>query len=212
MAKDKYLKAKNAPFVWSFMGVNIAILLAIILSGKADLLSLNAIWSQMTIKDGITATGLPVLAMILTGVLGDLGKARIVFWRMRNPLPGCRAFSRFVSADPRIDGTVLVGKLGEFPRDPHEQNALWYKLYKKHADKLTVAQAHKVYLLTRDLTAVSAVFVCLFVFAAAFSEATLKIKFGYCMYLVLQYMITASAARNYGHRFVTNVLVEETME
>lgn len=208
---DKYLKTKNAPFVWTFLGVNIALLLAIRLSGTADLASLNAIWSQLTLKDGIAAAALPILAVILAGVLGDTGKARIVFWRLWNPLPGCRAFSRFVHEDPRINGEVLMAKLGEFPAEPRQQNALWYKLYKLQAEKMTIVQAHKVYLLTRDLAAVSAVLLCLFPVALIASSMTLRLKLGHTGYLVVQYVITAAAARNYGNRFVTNVLVEESL-
>jgi len=211
MARNEYLKAKNGPLVWSFLGVNIALLLAIVLSGKADLTSLNAIWDQMTVKDGLTAIGLPVLAIILTGVLGDIAKARIVFWRITDSLPGYRAFSHFVHSDPRIDEDSLGAKLGEFPSDPKEQNALWYKLYKKHSDKLTVNEAHRTYLLTRDLAAVSAVLICLFAVAAGLSDATWKLQLGYTTYLVLQYLVTAAAGRNYGNRFVTNVLVEESL-
>ena len=207
---DKYLKTKNAPYIWTFLGVNIALLLAIRLSGTADLASLNAIWSQLTLKDGIAAAALPILAVILAGVLGDTGKARIVFWRLWNPLPGCRAFSRFVHEDPRINSAALMAKLGELPAEPRQQNALWYIIYKKQAEKATVVQAHKVYLLARDLTAVSAVLLCLFPAAVIASNMTLRLKLGYTGYLVLQYVITAAAARNYGNRFVTNVLVEES--
>ena len=207
---DKYLKTKNAPFVWTFLGVNIALLLAIRLTGTADLASLNAIWSELTLKDGIAAAALPILAVILAGVLGDTGKARVVFWRLRYPLPGCRAFSRFVHEDPRINSGALKAKLGEFPAEPRQQNALWYKLYKMQAEKATVVQAHKVYLLTRDLAAVSAVLLCLFPMAVIALSMTLGLKLGYTGYLVAQYVITAAAARNYGNRFVTKVLVEES--
>ena len=212
MAKDNYLKTKNAPLVWAFLGVNIAILLSIILSGKADLSSLNAIWKQMTIKDGLTAAGLPVLAVILAGVLGDIGKARVVFWRIWNPLPGCRAFTHFVHADPRINSAALIAKLGEFPTEPRQQNALWYQLYKKHTGAIIVTRAHKEYLLTRDLAGISAVLLCLFGVAAALSAAAFRLQLGYIIFLVLQYFCTAVAARNYGNRFVTNVLVEGSQD
>lgn len=208
---DKYLKTKNAPFVWTFLGVNIALLLAIRLTGTADLASLNVIWSQLTLKDGIAAAALPILAVILAGVLGDTGKARIVFWRLWNPLPGCRAFSRFVHEDPRINNEALMAKLGKFPAEPRQQNALWYRIYKTQAEKTTVVQAHKAYLLTRDLAAVSAVLFCLFSVAViASSNMAVRLKLGYTGYLLLQYVTTAAAARNYGNRFVTNVLVEES--
>ena len=58
-------------------------------------------------------------------------KARIVFLRWQNPLPGSCAFTRYAAADPRIN---LVGVLeqahGPLPTDLGQQNALWYKLYK----------------------------------------------------------------------------------
>ena len=210
MQTDKYLKARNAPLLWSFLGINIAVFVAVVFSGKADLASLNEIWSQITIKDGIVAAGLPVLAVVMTGVLGDIAKARIVFWRIRTPLPGCRAFSHLMLQDPRIDVAALTAKLGELPGDGHQQNSLCYRLYKKHCDKLTIEQAHRAYLLTRDLAATSAVLLCLFAVATVVSNAPPSVKTGYPLCLAVQYFLCASAARNYGRRFVANVLVEES--
>ena len=57
---------------------------------------------------------------------------------------------------------ALTKKLGEFPQDPKAQNALWYRLYKEHSADTKIFEAHRIYLLTRDMTAISALFVMLF--------------------------------------------------
>jgi len=43
-----------------------------------------------------------VATTILNGILSPDAKARIVFWRWRHPLPGCRAFSHYLKKDVRI--------------------------------------------------------------------------------------------------------------
>lgn len=79
-------------------------------------------------------------------------------FRWRNALPGHRAFSRLVKKDSRIDEEKPKLKLGELPEEPKSQNSLWYSLYKKCSDAITVSEAHKTFLLARDLATVSFVF------------------------------------------------------
>ena len=76
-------------------------------------------------------------------------------FRWRNALPGHRAFSRLVKKDSRIDEEKPKLKLGELPEEPKSQNSLWYSLYKKCSDAITVSEAHKTFLLARDLATVS---------------------------------------------------------
>src|SRR5207247_6002678 len=112
--------------------------------------SVDDFWRRVTTKDGIFAASLPILAIVLSGVLSDLGKARLVFWRWHDPLPGCRVFTELLSTDPRIDVPALRRKLGELPQDPQAQNALWYGLYKRQSADIKISEAHRIYLLTRD--------------------------------------------------------------
>ena len=146
---------------------------------------------------------------MLSGILGDVGKARLVFWRWTNPLPGCRVFSNLLKTDPRIDAHALRSKLGEFPTDPHAQNALWFKLYRRHSAAPRVLEAHRVYLLTRDMATIAAVFAALLSATVFSGSVSHRVASLYAFALLLQYIMIANSARNYGNRFVLNVLSEE---
>ena len=205
-----YLKGKNTAYVWVFVSANLAIFLALFFSKDLTQASVDQFWQRVTAKDGIVAAVIPILAIVLAGVIGDTGKARLVFWRWRNPLPGCRVFSVLLHTDSRIDVDALKAVVGTFPEDAAGQNALWYRLYKKHGSKNTVLEAHKVYLLTRELTAVSAVFAVMFSIGILVDQVELRTTALYIAALVLQYLLVATAARNYGNRFALNVLTEES--
>lgn len=208
--KEPYLKGKNAVYLWSFIGINLAVFLSLIVGGKFAGSSIESFWGRVTAKDGIIASSIPIVAIVLSGVLSDTAKARLVFWRWRNPLPGCRAFTELIGTDPRIDVPALRKKLGELPTDPQAQNALWYRLYKQQRTDVRVWEAHKIYLLTRDLTTISALFAVLFSAGVITASLGLKTSLLYIGALTAQYLLVASAARNYGERFVLNVLSEES--
>jgi hypothetical protein len=209
-APEPYLKGKNAVYLWPFIGVNLAIFFSLVVSKGFTGASIEHFWSRVTTRDGVVAASIPILAIVLSGVLGDVGKARLVFWRWRNPLPGYRAFTDLISGDPRIDVPALKRKLGELPQDPQAQNALWYRLYKGRKADIKISESHRIYLLTRDMATISAVFAVLFsvaLFAASVNWRTVVLYMGA---LIAQYLLVASAARNYGTRFVLNVLAEES--
>jgi hypothetical protein len=105
---------------------------------------------------------------------------------------------------------ALHKKHGDFPQEAHAQNALWYRLYKEHSGSIVISEAHRIYLLTRDMTTLSAVFAVLFSIAIALDSVGWKIAVLYSGALLAQYLIIATAARNYGIRFVLNVLAEES--
>ncbi len=213
MPEDKQvtnLKKANAHYLWLFIGVNLAAFLGVYISAELSGSAIEHFWQKVSAKDGLIALCVPLATIVLNGLLGDTAKARLVFWRWRCPLPGCRAFSRHMHNDPRIDCDALTAKHGKLPRAAKEQNALWYQMYRAHADKLTVLHAHRMYLLTRDMAGLSAIFAVAFLAGALFSPASWKTVAGYGGFLVLQYVALAMAARNYGVRFVTNVLTEES--
>lgn len=208
--RQPYLKGKNAVYLWTFIGVNLAIFLSLFVSKGFTSSSVDHFWQRVTTKDGIIAASLPILSIVLGGVLSDMWKARLVFWRWRNPLPGCRAFTQLMNVDPRIDVPALKAKLGDLPHDPQAQNALWYRLYKKHSADVKIAEAHKMYLLTRDMASISAVFLVLFTIGVVTASLDWKTAALYSGGLFAQYFLIANAARNYGTRFVSNVLSEES--
>jgi len=211
MTKQKTsLKSKNALYLWTFIGANIAVFFAAIIRAKLDYASVDHFWHLVSARDGFIAACMPLATIILNGVLGDLAKARLVFWRWKNPLPGCRAFTVLMHTDPRIDVPTLKAKHGSLPRSPKDQNVLWFQMYKRHAESLTVSEGHRLYLLTRDMASISAIFAIVFSIFALISSSQREIALFYCAALLIQYLILSASARNYGNRFVLNVLTEES--
>jgi hypothetical protein len=205
-----YLKGKNALSLWEFVGANLAIFLSLFITKGFSTTSIDQLWKSVTKKDGIIAVLLPLLTIILSGLFSDTAKARLVFWHWRHPLPGCRVFTELIQSDPRIDVPALRKKHGDFPQEAHAQNALWYRLYKEHSSSIVISEAHRIYLLTRDMATLSAVFVVLFSIVIGLDSVGWKIAVLYSGALVAQYLMIATAARNYGIRFVLNVIAEES--
>jgi hypothetical protein len=205
-----HLKARNVWWLRLFIGVNMAVFVSTAIGQQLTAASLDHFWQRLSGKDGLLAFCLALATIVLNGVLGDLGKARLVFWRWKNPLPGCRAFSAIMVTDPRIDAARLRSRLSPVPSEPKEQNAAWYRLYKAHADKQTIREAHRAYLLTRDMAALAAVFAVSFSIGGFIAAIGWKVAALYSGALLAQYVIVATSARNYGSRFVANVLAEES--
>lgn len=211
--EQKSPKSQSLRKLVVFTAINIAIFWVLFFKKEATINNvLNNVWKRITYTDGIIAAGLPICVLLLNGILSDKAKAVLVFWRFKNPLPGCRAFSMLMLSDPRIDVNSLKKRLGKLPTDPMEENRLWYRLYRKHETKATVMEAHKVYLLVRDMAALSAIFAVVLCSGIIVNEHNLLEPAIYAFALVAQYLVTSVSARNYGNRFVTNVLAVESTE
>ncbi|MBM7486112.1 MULTISPECIES: hypothetical protein [Bradyrhizobium] len=160
---------------------------------------------------------LPVgLAVLLTSVanalVGPDAKYRLVFLRMHNALPGHRAFTEYGPRDPRIDMSEVKRQLGnKLPRDPDEQNKAWYRLYKQVEKAPPVESVHREFLLLRDYTALSLVFLVALGALAGFAVRPATVLAGYLGFLVLQFVLVRLAAANCGKRFVTTVLAEQSV-
>jgi len=122
--KEPYLKGKNSLYLWSFVGLNVAVFLSLVATRHFDSASIEFWWAHVTAKNGIFAASIPLAVIILAGLLSDINKARLVFWRWRQPLPGTRVFSELILTGSRIDLAAFKKYIGRFPRAPQEQNAL----------------------------------------------------------------------------------------
>jgi len=199
---DKTLKSQNLKWLWSVVAID-AIGLALIAS--PEILSSTSVRSLAWVR--LLAAGVaPVVVLLLTSLLSADAKAAIVFWRLKETLPGHRAFSVYAPRDSRINVDALRKNIGTFPDDAREQNTLWFKLYKKVEFEVTVAQAHRHYLLFRDFAAMSLLLAPLATLALYLSGAASPATWIAFAILCGQYAATALAARNNGIRFVTNVL------
>ena len=150
------------------------------------------------------------VTLVLDGIVSADIKARLVYWRFRNPLPGCRAFNKHGPADPRVDMMSLERMYGPLPETENEQNQLWYRLFKTVEDRPSVSQAHQESLLKRDLASIS--FVSVFIFAILGLVFWIgMLSWGILvMVLILLFLAFRKVAANSGRRFVTTVLAEVT--
>ena len=150
------------------------------------------------------------LGLVLVGILNaqipaDM-KARLVFHRWRNPLPGSRAFTQYGKNDPRVDLSALEQQHGPLPNDEEAQNAFWFKLFKSIENHPSVLQAHREYLFTRDFTVLSLLMLVVLGVSAAIQMLSHQTTMIYTGLLFLQFILAGQAARNHGKRLVTTVL------
>lgn len=147
-----------------------------------------------------------VLIGILNAQLSSTAKARIVFLRWVNPLPGSEAFTRHAATDPRVDLAAIACTHGPLPTEPPAQNALWYKLYKSVEADPSVTYVHREFLFARDYSCIAFLMVIVLGTAGFFTIPSMGTAATYFGMLMLQFLLSMRAARNHGRRFVTTVL------
>jgi hypothetical protein len=156
-------------------------------------------------RTGATAV-LPIVVLLLSGLLSHEAKARVVYWKIADPLPGSAAFTKYAPADVRIDMKALAKNVGPLPTESREQNAKWYKLYRQVNGDAAVTHAHKLYLMYRDMAAMSLLLIPLLPAALWYAGALPASCWIAGGLLVVQYVASAICARHSGTRLVANVL------
>jgi hypothetical protein len=199
---SKTLKGRNLAWLVATLVLDVLVLLVIAFHAAIDDLTLTKV---VVIRAGLTAL-LPIPALILSSLISSDHKAILVFWRIKYPLPGARAFSVHAPKDHRIDLAKLKKNVGEFPAGEREQNSKWYGLYKQVDSDGSVVDSHKNYLLFRDIAAMSLMLVPTLPLILYFSGVDSARMLVSAVWFLGQYLITAFAARNTGIRFVQNVL------
>ncbi|WP_180982780.1 hypothetical protein [Chryseobacterium scophthalmum] len=203
MQNEVNLKSKNTTLLWVFLAANIIIILAMIFPRFLEEFDI-ILWTK-TIGGSIA----PVILFLLNGLLSSHQKAIIIFWKLKDPLPGSIAFSELSKKDSRIDAKQLRNKFGNLPKKPSEQNKLWYKIYRKNSSNLLVVDSHRGFLLARDLTSLSFLLLfCMGALALFFIQPAYR--YYYILFLIIQYFANLINAHNRGKRFVTNVLAVES--
>lgn len=162
--------------------------------------------TELGIGRVLTTIVVPVVVMLLVNVLPHEAKSGLVFWRLRDALPGCQAFTKYGPRDTRIDLAALKKNVGAFPTEPAEQNAKWYKLYKQAPADPTVRDAHRHFLMYRDMAALSFPLIVLGPAALYLMRASPAAQWFATALFFTQYLLTALSARWSGVRFVCNVL------
>jgi hypothetical protein len=136
-------------------------------------------------------------------------KEVLVFWRLRDRPPGCRAFTVIALKDPRVDPTDLAVLLPSTPMTPTEQNALWYKWLKATESDPAISDNHRRFLILRDsavlLALISLVTPMLLFWPGSDSGRILMLGSG----VLVAYVIIAISARNAAVRLVGNVVARK---
>jgi len=207
MSTETSLKKKNNSYLWSFFLFNLLVFLALFFVAHFQTIVKDYRAMFTARNSGIIL--MPIILFIINGLLTSQQKAVLVFWKLKNPLPGSKAFSFYSDKDSRIDLFKLQSIYGTLPTDSAEQNRLWYKIYRKNNTEVSVENSHKEFLLGRDLVSITFLYI---IFAGIpmliLLFSTLSIY--YLLFLVIEYLILVQVAKNHGIRFVCNVLAVES--
>jgi hypothetical protein len=196
------LKSANLKYIGAVATVDAGICMALASTAHVDVASITSAAALRLLAGPVVA----VISILVSSILPADFKAILVYWRIRDALPGCRAFSAHARRDPRINIDALTKNVGALPTDPREQNTKWYKLLKKVDDHNEVRDAHGRFLLFRDLTGLSLLMAILASAALAvlrYSAPVAALAFGI---FVCQFVVSAVAGRFSGNRLVANVL------
>jgi hypothetical protein len=199
---SKTLKGRNLAWLVATLTLDCLVLLALAFPTALE----GVTPSRMAFIRGTLTAFLPIPTLMLSYLISAEKKAILVFWRLKYPLPGSRAFSQHAPADHRIDLSKLRKHVGEFPTNERDQNAKWFSLYKLVDSDPSVVDSHKNYLLFRDIAAMSLILVILVPVVMYFSGTDNSSVVICGTWFLGQYLVAALAARNSGVRFVQNVL------
>lgn len=208
---SKSLKEQNNWQIWLIISVNALFLFTVVKSNVIEVSGLRAMFSD---SSNLLPVGLAIIvSTVMNGLLSADSKARFVFIRWHNPLPGSRAFSVHAIKDPRIDlDTLKIIHGSEFPTEPAAQNRVWYQFYKTVEKNPAVFQVHRNFLLLRDYCGLSVLFILFFGSVGFYAINSIKTSVIYLLLLIIQYFVVRQAAANYGVRLVTTVLAQKSSE
>lgn len=198
---SKSLKAEYQRWLWSLATADLVVVVMLSLpSASEDSLANFADWRLMT------AVLVPVCVLLLVNVLPHKAKCMLVYWKPYGWLPGSEVFTKFAPDDVRVDMNSLARNVGPLPETPREQNARWYQLYKLVENQTEVAEAHRSFLMYRDMAVLSLAFVALAPAALYFAGASKGGQQLAAVVFGVQFILTALSARWSGVRFVCNVV------
>lgn len=154
---QKPLKQQNSLQISAYVVINVLVFWGLANGIRIDIQSSSSLPEQL-FTSALWSVVIGTLTTIFSGQMDQDFKYFLIFWRLKNSLPAFRAFSYFMNKDPMIDPKAIEAKLTTIPTEPIEQNRTWYKIYKKHQDKDSVIDAHKNFLLTREIAGLSFLF------------------------------------------------------
>jgi len=204
LATKRTLKDQNRWQLWLVIAANTLFLYGVI---QANAIELSGIKGVFTDTRNLLSVGFAVLiATVISGFLSADMKARIVFLRWNDALPGHRAFTVYAPRDSRIDLAALTASHGPLPVLPKDQNRLWYRIFKTVDEQPHISQLHRDFLLLRDYTAIALLCLVIYGVSALVLIPSGRVCLFYLALLAAQLAVVRQAAFHYGVRLVTNTL------
>ena len=200
---EKSLKDQNRPTLALVVLLNVALYIAA-LSGDWTIAGWTGLLASL--QGIVPAPLIAALASVVNAQIDHNNKARLVFWRWAHPLPGSRAFTKYMKTDSRVDVEALRRYQDPLPTDPSKQNTLWYRWYREVEGDIRIRQVHGQYLLTRDYTGIAILLLGSLGPLSFWQLESTVIAVLYSSALLGQYLLARRAAYNHGIRFVTSVL------
>lgn len=199
---SKSLKSEYQKWLWMLATADLIVVMLLVLPGvgAGGDLSKLANWRLLT------TVLVPVVVLLLVNVLPHKAKCMLVYWKPYGWMPGSEVFSRFAPGDVRVDMGALAKNVGPLPETPREQNARWYQLYKLVENQPEVAEAHRSFLMYRDMAVLSLAFVLLAPAGLYLAGASRGAQWLSAAVFAVQFVLTALSARWSGVRFVCNVV------
>lgn len=160
---------------------------------------------------GAASSVFSTVLVMLTNLLPHDLKHKLIFTRLFNEMPACR-IHKLILKDPRIDYELANEQWPDVfsnKADPGQRNSLWYQqIYKTVKDKPEVIQAHRNFLLYRDIC--SGMFMLLLIAAVwqYIGDPTLTGLLVPAVFYTLGgfTLLSLIAARFAGNRFVVNTV------
>jgi hypothetical protein len=196
------LKTQNLTLIGLYIIFNVSIFLTIYNTGAIDIKSIKLYFAELRVEDGIFFSMLSLIIIIVGGMFSNKYKEIIVFWKLKDRLPGCEAFSKYIYEDDRIDIDKLKAVLGELPTEPKKQNSKWYDLFKSINDH-SINKTHKDFLLCRELSVMT---LLMFLLSIPIFYKYEAIGLYYLLFVGLEYIVIRNCAKNTAQRLVVNTL------
>ena len=107
---NKELKPQNVPMLALFFGLNVAVLF-IVAGGQGTAFTLEQFIKTIgSMQNGAIVLVTSLAVIVLDGLVPEVLKDILVFWRWPHPLPGCRAFSTFAPKYPHLINIEAIRK------------------------------------------------------------------------------------------------------
>jgi hypothetical protein len=165
--------------------------------------------TALTHVAALLPSGLAVaLCGIINAQLTALQKARIVFLRWNDPLPGSRAFSRYAASDPRVDMRAVQEKWAPLPNDAHKQNALWYRIYQQEKETQAVRHLNRNWLFARDYACICALLLFALGSIGIFQMPSVVSWSIFMTIVFAQLLLARRSAVHHAERLVTTVIAQ----